>query len=99
MLFRSAVVVLSGVSVAAGSFVNTTLCNSNNYTYQALAGYGLIPSAARDKFGDTIGGIGSSIALDKTQWKKLSNGSYCGVLWALPDRGWCVTLSCMWQQY
>lgn len=47
------------------SVVNTTTCNGKTYVYNELAGYGAIPSNARDKFGDTIGGIGSSIAIDK----------------------------------
>jgi hypothetical protein len=79
------------VSIATASqstFVNQTTCNGKQYTYQELAGYGLIPGNSRDEFGDTIGGIGSAIALDRSQWKKLRNGSYTGVLWALPDRGW-----------
>ncbi|RDW82050.1 hypothetical protein BP6252_03162 [Coleophoma cylindrospora] len=76
------------VAVAQTPFVNQTTCNSKTYTYQELAGYGLVPGTARDEFGDTIGGIGSSIALDRSQWKKLSNGSYTGVIWTLPDRGW-----------
>ena len=70
------------------SYVNQMTCNGETYTYQQLAGYGFIPSNARDKFGDTIGGIGSSIALDKTKWRKTANGSYTGVIWTLPDRGW-----------
>lgn len=78
-------------AVAAAQVVNQTLCNGKNYTYQELAGFGLIPSDARDQFGDTIGGIGSAIALDRSQWVKLPNGSYTGVLWALPDRGWRVS--------
>ena len=68
--------------------VNQTTCDGKQFTYQALAGYGLIPSNARDKYGDTIGGIGSSIALDRASWKKTKSGSYTGILWALPDRGW-----------
>lgn len=68
--------------------MNQTTCGGNTYTYQQLAGYGFNPSNATDSAGDTIGGIGSGIALDKTAWTKLANGSYTGVLWALPDRGW-----------
>ena len=70
------------------SVVNKTTCNSNSYTYNALAGYGFVPARAKDKFGDSLGGYGSSIALEQSTWKKLSNGSYTGTLWAIPDRGW-----------
>jgi hypothetical protein len=79
---------VASVTVAQSSFVNQTNCNGKQYTYQELAGYGLLPGDSRDEFGDTLGGIGSALALDRSQWKKLPNGSYTGVLWGLPDRGW-----------
>ncbi|KAF2230238.1 hypothetical protein EV356DRAFT_454334 [Viridothelium virens] len=75
-------------AASASSFVNQTTCSGKTYTYQQLAGYGFIPSDARDKFGDTIGGIGSSIALDRSSWRKTNASSYTGTLWTLPDRGW-----------
>ncbi|KAL5427047.1 hypothetical protein PMIN04_001557 [Paraphaeosphaeria minitans] len=49
--------------------VNKTNCNGKKFIYQELAGWGVLPSDARDRFGDTIGGIGSAIALDKKSWK------------------------------
>lgn len=73
----------------APSAVNTTTCNGKFYAYTALAGYGLLPGTARDKFGDTIGGIGSAIALDQSSWALSEDGrTYTGLLWAMPDRGW-----------
>jgi hypothetical protein len=51
-----------------------------------LAGYGFVKSDARDKFGDTLGGIGSSIAIDQKTWKKMGPNSYQGILWALPGK-------------
>ncbi|KAK4900705.1 hypothetical protein LTR27_002421 [Elasticomyces elasticus] len=68
--------------------VNSTACGGQTYVYEELAGYGFIASDARDKLGDTIGGIGSSIALDGSSWQQLANGSYTGQLYAIPDRGW-----------
>lgn len=70
--------------------VNVTTCNGKTYTYSALAGYGKLASDARDKFGDTIGGIGSAIALDKKSWKskKGKKEAYTGIVYGLPDRGW-----------
>ncbi|THW41471.1 outer membrane autotransporter [Aureobasidium pullulans] len=90
----AALAALSGIVAAApsskshkSSAVNTTTCGGQTYVYQELAGYGFVPGNARDKFGDTLGGIGSSIAIDKNTWKK--KGQSCsGILWALPDRGW-----------
>lgn len=69
-------------------YVNRIKCGGRNYTYESLAGYGVIPHNARDKFGDTIGGIGSAIVIDRSSWTKTGDGQYSGVLWALPDRGW-----------
>ena len=76
------------ISPKTAPVVNQTICDGKQYIYQSLAGYGFIPSNARDKFGDTIGGIGSSAAIDRRTWEKATNGSYTGILWALPDRGW-----------
>lgn len=76
--------------VSQAGIVNETTCNGQNYQYEALAGWGILASDARDKFGDTIGGIGSSVALDKKAWKKKKGNSeaYEGILYGLPDRGW-----------
>ncbi|KAK0659200.1 esterase-like activity of phytase-domain-containing protein [Cercophora samala] len=71
--------------------VFTTTCQGKTYTYNELAGFGSIPSDARDKFGDTIS-IGSSAAI--TNWKKRTSPGknkqpyYTGTLYGLPDRGW-----------
>lgn len=81
---------LSSASAPSSSApaVNTTTCNGNTYTYRALAGYGFVPGNARDKYGDTLGGLGSSIAIEHASWTRAANGTYTGVLWSLPDRGW-----------
>lgn len=67
--------------------VNSITCNGAPYIYTSLAGYGVVPGDAQDKFRDTLGGIGSSIAFEKGSWRKRGS-SYEGILWALPDRGW-----------
>ena len=72
---------ISAQSSASSAVVNHNTCNGKTYTYQQLAGYGFIASNARDKFGHTLGGYGSAIALDKA-WKKTGNGKYAGVLYA-----------------
>ena len=74
---------------------NLTTCNGEQYTYQELAGYGFVPSDARDKFGDTLGGYGSAIALDRSQWRKVRDGEYTGIVYAIPDRGWYVAAKTM----
>jgi hypothetical protein len=81
---------VSSNAADAAAPVNVTACNGKTYTYSELAGYGKLASDARDKFGDTIGGIGSAIALDKKSWtrKKGSTEAYQGIIYGLPDRGW-----------
>lgn len=69
------------------SVVNSTTCNGKSYVYNSLAGYGYIPGNGRDKFGDTLGGIGSSIAIEQRSWRKVGK-TYYGIIWGLPDRGW-----------
>lgn len=73
---------------STNTVVNSTTCNGKTYVYEELAGYGFVVSDAVDKFGDTLGGIGSAIYLDKKSWTKSCNGTYTGTLWGLPDRGW-----------
>nr|XP_023908600.1 uncharacterized secreted protein ARB_04696-like [Quercus suber]POF15537.1 putative secreted protein [Quercus suber] len=72
---------------SASTAVNTTVCGGKTYIYEQLAGYGFIPNNATDKTGDTLGGFGSSIAIDRNSWIK-NGSSYQGILYALPDRGW-----------
>ncbi|KAI0139150.1 esterase-like activity of phytase-domain-containing protein [Hypoxylon sp. NC0597] len=81
-------VVHDRVGATALSTVNKTTCNGIDYKYEELAGYGYVVSDAVDKFGDTLGGLGSSIHLEQGAWRKLDNGSFSGILWSLPDRGW-----------
>ena len=44
----------SNTPQADGNVVNQTICNGKQYTYQRLAGYGFVPSNARDRYGDTV---------------------------------------------
>lgn len=69
--------------------VKSITCGSSKYEYNYLAGYGSVPGDAKDSTGDTLGGIGSSMAIDKKTWK-LAGHNYMGTLWALPDRGFNV---------
>jgi hypothetical protein len=89
MRFFNLVLAASAANLAIAQ-VSTTLCAGKSYTYDELAGYGFVPNNATDKYGDTLGGFGSAIALDRSKWKKKKDG-YTGVLYALPDRGWQVS--------
>ncbi len=77
----------SGNRYENSSIVNQTTCNGRTYTYNELAGYGFVASDFRDKTGDTVGGP-SAVAFDASSWRKTRNGSYEGLIWVLPDRGW-----------
>lgn len=68
--------------------VNQTFCDGTAYAYTGLEGYGYVEPDARDKYGDTLAGLGSSAALEKGSWRKNCNGSYSGIFYLLPDRGW-----------
>jgi hypothetical protein len=65
------------VDFAGATFVN-----------KGLVGVARVPSNATDEFGETLGGFGSGMAADLHRWHKDRNGSYRGVLYMLPDRGW-----------
>ncbi|WVQ86108.1 hypothetical protein IAT38_008276 [Cryptococcus sp. DSM 104549] len=82
---------------AAPNATSTTVSPSPNPAYQTnvtfagktyinkgLVGFGAIPGDAVDSFGETIGGIGSAIALQSFE---RDGDSYKGVFAAQPDRG------------
>lgn len=83
-----ALALFATAATATDNVVNKTTCAGTTYKYTGLAGYGLIPSNATDKYGDTIGGIGSSIAIEQSSWQKSGQDDYHGTVYALPDRGW-----------
>ncbi|KAL2219441.1 hypothetical protein M432DRAFT_639034 [Thermoascus aurantiacus ATCC 26904] len=68
--------------------VSQTTCRGTTYKYTGLVGYGLVPSDATDKYSDTLGGIGSSIAFNQSSWRMTGNDSHEGIVYALADRGW-----------
>jgi hypothetical protein len=91
MRYHFAVAALTASSLAASSPVSNvtttapvanTTCNGKSYIYQNLAGYGYVPYDTRDSKKDTIGGIGSSAAIEKNSWKKSGN-KYTGYLWGM----------------
>jgi hypothetical protein len=64
------------VDFGGGTFVN-----------KGLVAVGRVPSDAKDKLGDTLGGIGSGMVADVKSWKK-DGDTYSGTIYFLPDRGW-----------
>lgn len=84
----SALPLTVAAAAAARNTVNQTTCGDTTYSYTGLAGYGFVPSNATDKYGDTLGGYGSSAAIDQSSWRKTGNDLYTGIFYTLPDRGW-----------
>jgi hypothetical protein len=74
---------------AAGPFVSVTL-SGDTYVNKGMVGFGLIPSDAKESTGDTIGGIGSAIAIKQGTWKVNSDGTFAGTFVVHPDRGFNV---------
>ncbi|KAJ7669756.1 esterase-like activity of phytase-domain-containing protein [Mycena rosella] len=60
------------------------------YVNQGLVGFGRIPSNFTESTGDTLGGIGSAIAIKYGSWQERANGSFTGTLVVQPDRGFNV---------
>lgn len=70
--------------------ISQTTCSGQRYNYYGLAAYGPVPSNAIDRYEDTLGGFGSAVTFDQSAWSKGQDGSYDGIIWAMPDRGWYV---------
>src|SRR5262249_60735220 len=75
-------VMSEGASSQPVTFEGATFVN------KGLVGVARIPSTALDEFGETLGGIGSGMAIDLKKWKKRHDGTYTGTLYMIPDRGW-----------
>jgi hypothetical protein len=81
----AAIAVLLATGVASAQSVKF---EGNTFVNQGLVGVARVPSNARDQFGDTMGGIGSAMAMDLQRWRQGRDGSYSGTLYMLPDKGW-----------
>ncbi|KAJ3478425.1 hypothetical protein NLI96_g9767 [Meripilus lineatus] len=57
---------------------------------QGLVAFGLIPSDFKESTGDTLGGIGSAIALKSGSFNQNPDGTYSGTIVAQPDRGFNI---------
>lgn len=64
--------------------------NGVKYTNKGLVAFGQLPANALDVTGDTLGGLGSAMALKPGSWQKLTNGSFAGTLYVHPDRGYNI---------
>ncbi|KAK0451314.1 esterase-like activity of phytase-domain-containing protein [Desarmillaria tabescens] len=59
-------------------------------TSVGIVAFGRIPSDAVESTGDTLGGIGSAMAIKYGTWTDVGNGSFSGILVVHPDRGFNV---------
>ncbi|KDR70938.1 hypothetical protein GALMADRAFT_144404 [Galerina marginata CBS 339.88] len=79
----------SPVASAAAAAVSVTV-DGLTYVNKGLVGFGLIPSDFLESTGDTIGGIGSAIAIKRGTWTAHTDGTFSGTLVVHPDRGFNV---------
>src|SRR5581483_6399255 len=82
-----AISVVLAASAALGAETQSVNFDGATFVNEGLVAVGRVPSDAKDKLGDTLGGIGSGMVADVGSWKKDGN-SYTGTLYMLPDRGW-----------
>ncbi|KAF5359713.1 hypothetical protein D9756_002857 [Leucocoprinus leucothites] len=72
------------------SVVNSVTLDGVTYINKGLVAFGLIPSDFRESTGDTLGGIGSAIALKPNTWTIGGSGQFTGTFIVHPDRGYNV---------
>jgi hypothetical protein len=88
LLFPSLVAIALAASPAAvAAEAQSVAFDGVTFVNKGLVGVGRIPADAKDKLGDTLGGIGSGMVADIASWKR-EGDTYSGVLYMLPDRGW-----------
>jgi len=78
---------LSLVVAAVANETQSVSFEGANFSNLGLVAVGRVPADAKDKLGDTLGGIGSGMVADLGSWKRQGN-TYSGTLYMLPDRGW-----------
>jgi hypothetical protein len=68
----------------------TAILNDQAYINHGLVGVGRVPASTLDMFGETFGSY-SGFSFDKTTWSRDSSGTYSGVLYTQPDRGYSTS--------
>ncbi|KAI0746830.1 esterase-like activity of phytase-domain-containing protein [Daedaleopsis nitida] len=79
------------------SFAVNVKLGGETYTNKGLVAFGLIPSNFTESTGDTLGGIGSGIAIKRGSFVQNSDGTFSGTFIAQPDRGFNVDGTIDWQ--
>lgn len=76
--------------VRKASSDTSVVLNVQTYINKGIVAFGRIPSDAVESTGDTLGGLGSAMAIKYGTWKDVGNGSFSGTLVVHPDRGYNV---------
>ncbi|KAF9446969.1 hypothetical protein P691DRAFT_732245, partial [Macrolepiota fuliginosa MF-IS2] len=76
--------------------VNRAMIDGVTFINKGIVAFGLIPSDFKESTGDTLGGIGSAIALKPNSWKA-EGGRFSGTLFVHPDRGFNVDTTINYQ--
>ncbi|KAF8604345.1 hypothetical protein BDV93DRAFT_492130 [Ceratobasidium sp. AG-I] len=100
MFYYLGVPILFGSVLAATpdpSLATSVVLNGQTFINKGLVAFGYIPAQARDSYGETLGGLGSAIALARGSFKAGPNGTFTGRLIAQPDRGYNVETTIDWQ--
>ncbi|KAF5359710.1 hypothetical protein D9756_002858 [Leucocoprinus leucothites] len=92
VLFGATFVLAGGKGHGTPELTEVTRVTLDGVTYinKGIVAFGQIPSDFRESTGDTLGGIGSAIALKPRSWKVEKNGRFIGTLYVHPDRGFNV---------
>ncbi|KAJ3551765.1 hypothetical protein NM688_g4518 [Phlebia brevispora] len=89
-----AIVVLSGpvstLTEPDPSLAFSVSVDGQTFINKGLVAFGLIPSNFMDSTGNTMGGIGSAIAIKPGSFVQQADGTYTGTLVVQPDRGFNV---------
>lgn len=84
----SSVIALPVFTNDSSLYVSVEL-NGQTFINKGIVGYGFIPSNFIESTGDTLGGIGSAIALKRGTFAK-SGDNFIGTIIAQPDRGFNI---------
>jgi len=87
---RRSTAVTSKATEPDPKFAVSVKVDSVTYVNKGLVAFGVIPSDFKESTGDTIGGIGSAIALKRGSFKNNSNGTFSGTFVVQPDRGFNI---------
>ncbi|KAI0693937.1 esterase-like activity of phytase-domain-containing protein [Cerioporus squamosus] len=79
------------------SFAVKVKLGGKTYINKGLVAFGLIPSNFTESTGDTLGGIGSAIALKRGSFSQNVDGTFKGTFVTQPDRGFNVDGTIDWQ--